>query len=325
MNLNEALKIFNLNKNYTEEELKKAYRKLIIKYHPDKHSENKKEYAEQQTKIINEAKDILEKNLKNKNSFSNQTNNDTQTKYNPYYQNETNNQEYLEILKKFRNELKIELETIDKINLSNPYDKIFQKNKPYFLSILNEFSYKIIITKSTYSIKRDYQNFKIEYNNALINYYLEFNKVTGINTHIYNVQYYDTLNDVRNLMYDSISDILKLELACFIDDPVFEEILPLLNSIMKKYILTCLYGYAKIEDIKITFNNDIINELKKYRKRKQLLNDLEANKSFIITNLKTILDLKENILSEEKFYKTYSEINIFTKIKSKTKNLFKRK
>ena len=328
MDLNEALKILNLNKNYNEEELKKIYRKLIIKYHPDKHPENKKEFAEQQTKIINKAKDILEKNLKNRNNLNNKVNNHNYTRYTKnyqYYQNDTNNKEYLEILKKFKNELKKELETIEKINLSNPYDKLFQKNKPFLLSILNEFSYKILITKSTYSIKRDYQNYKNQYNNALVNYYLDFYKAAGINTHIYTIQHYDTLNDVRNLMHDSIADILKLELVCFIDEPVFEEILPLLYSIKKKYILSCLYGYSEIEDIKTAFKNDIVNELKKYQKRKQLLNDLETNKSFVITNIKTIVNLRENILSEEKFYNIYSKINMFTKIKSKTRNLLKRK
>ena len=120
-------------------------------------------------------------------------------------------------------------------------------------------------------------------------------------------------------MHDSIAYILKFELICFIDEPVFEEILPLLYSIKKKYILSCLYGYSKIEDIKTAFKNDIVNELKKYQKRKQLLSDLEANKSFVITNIKTIVNLRENILSEEKFYTIYSKINIFTKIKSKTR------
>ena len=45
MTLNEALKILNLNENYTEDDLKKSYRALIIKYHPDKHPENNKSYA----------------------------------------------------------------------------------------------------------------------------------------------------------------------------------------------------------------------------------------------------------------------------------------
>ena len=44
MELKKALKLLNLTDNYTEAELKNAYRKLIIQYHPDKHEESKKEF-----------------------------------------------------------------------------------------------------------------------------------------------------------------------------------------------------------------------------------------------------------------------------------------
>lgn len=34
MNKNDALKIMNLDINYTEDDLKREYRKLVTKYHP---------------------------------------------------------------------------------------------------------------------------------------------------------------------------------------------------------------------------------------------------------------------------------------------------
>jgi len=50
-------KILGVEKTTTQDEIKKAYRKLAVKYHPDKNQGNKK--AEETFKEINEAYDVL--------------------------------------------------------------------------------------------------------------------------------------------------------------------------------------------------------------------------------------------------------------------------
>ena len=49
--------ILGVNKTATPDEIKKAYRKLAIKYHPDKNPGDKS--AEEKFKEINEAYDVL--------------------------------------------------------------------------------------------------------------------------------------------------------------------------------------------------------------------------------------------------------------------------
>ena len=50
--------ILNMGKNASDDDLKKAYRKLAMKWHPDKNPNNKKE-AEAKFKQISEAYDVL--------------------------------------------------------------------------------------------------------------------------------------------------------------------------------------------------------------------------------------------------------------------------
>ena len=58
-------KILGITKNATESEIKKAYRKLALKWHPDKNPNNREE-AEEKFKKINEAYSILSDKKKRK-------------------------------------------------------------------------------------------------------------------------------------------------------------------------------------------------------------------------------------------------------------------
>ena len=54
-------KILGVNENASQDEIKKAYRKLALKWHPDKNneSEEQKKYSDKMFKDINEAYSVL--------------------------------------------------------------------------------------------------------------------------------------------------------------------------------------------------------------------------------------------------------------------------
>lgn len=57
MNYKDYYKILGVNKSASQDEIKKAYRKLAVKYHPDKNPDDKK--AEEKFKNISEAYEVL--------------------------------------------------------------------------------------------------------------------------------------------------------------------------------------------------------------------------------------------------------------------------
>src|SRR6187455_2807783 len=58
MEYKDYYKVLGVDKKATQDEIKKAFRKLALKYHPDKNPDNKKE-AEEKFKLINEANEVL--------------------------------------------------------------------------------------------------------------------------------------------------------------------------------------------------------------------------------------------------------------------------
>lgn len=99
MEFKDYYKILGVSKNATQDEIKKSYRKLAQKFHPDKNQGNKA--AEEKFKDITEANEVLSDTDKRKkydnlgsswNNFSQQGGNNSDFNWNEWFENKQNSQ-----------------------------------------------------------------------------------------------------------------------------------------------------------------------------------------------------------------------------------------
>ena len=84
--MDEYYKILNINSNYSIENIKKAYRKLSLKYHPDKNNNNSEYFNK-----INNAYNYIINNSNNSNNSNNNGNNNSNNNGNNNSNNGNNN------------------------------------------------------------------------------------------------------------------------------------------------------------------------------------------------------------------------------------------
>lgn len=325
MSLNEALKIFELNKNFTEEELKRRYHKLVLENHPDNFPEGTKENLEATEKLkkINEAHDVIKNHLDNNNV------NDINfiklyitkcIKDLDNYKDKTNNPK----LEKYNREINlIILEFVDYSNDITDYLKLDIKYKECVQKILKIFE-KVV------------DNFVEEHNfNELIFYGIHKNSknLTTLYKKLMEVlKYIETLNnDLKKYESQSGYQNLKSEIEDFkvpflynlviknykTYQDMFNNYEKLVIALFNKYNDSLLLANQLITDIetfKKYINDDNVDEI--YEATLKILNTLKKDEQYNFSldrNIDKLETYKKSYIAIKQLCLTFNIIEDITK------------
>ena len=254
INSNDYYEVLGVNKNASNEEIRKAYKKIALKYHPDKNPKNKEE-AEKNFKKINEAYSILGNNEKKKkydtfgkSGFENDlggfnfSNNDAQNIFSTFFS--TNNDNPFEMM--FNNDVFFQ----EFSNFGN--NKFHKTHNTNFFRMNNFKNYDICIrTQKKVIIKNltKHQNL-----NGKIGRILNFNN----RNNKYNVLI-ENKNQNIHLKFDNLLQIINVEIINLVTNYNLNgkkgKILGM-DEFKKLYKVSIDNKIISIKNINIIFEND---------------------------------------------------------------------
>lgn len=265
MTRQEMLDLLGLGPNYTEEELKKAYRKMARDNHPDLNPGDKEKEAI--FKAANNAFEELNKKFKKN------------TTHNSNYYEDTEQEE----LKAYRTSILKEIESLMNYAPTNSQEK-FSDIKEEFVKLIEnlkmnivKFGFKISLSSMTKEgIKAEYDKFKEYYKNELTSfakkffkkYYVDENEIKE--TIDYNAKlsdYFDKLVELKNKYSKEAKYIKSIKdfANTYLNDPKYTNLHNLIRRILAKYLdIAKLRNYANIENIIVNLVAEIEGTISKY-------------------------------------------------------------
>ena len=244
MNFEKALRILGLNSNFTEEELKKAHRALVNKYHPDR---NKDPEAEDKMKEINEAREFLVKHLKTGNRPFERNNSQYTQNTSNYNNNRYDNDIARYTMKKYFELLDIIDLKFDEYQLSETIRYIIAKIK----YTLDDFDYQTKRANNKQKIDEAFENtlrkIKVYFKELKTKFYRENNIIES--------DVKETINYDCTLR-EFYKQLLKIR-DKYGKEPIIKK---LLEKEIEKY--KTYAGYDEISDRIEIYINDIFSKIK---------------------------------------------------------------
>lgn len=321
MNFEKALSILGLTRDFTEEDLKKNYRRLAKKYHPDKFTDDKeKEEATKKMAEINSAKNYLDKYLEDRKTGNWRTSSSTYSTNNNGYRTD----EYEKLKKEkdaFYKELVKEINEIKSILNNN--DELLTEVKE---KLIREFNIFIKMLNSVKTIS-ELSNLKAQLNICIMiilgDYSIEYCKKYDIKINQTKLESYSLkilqkeLEELRNRQENIIRRIEE-EYSKYKYYAGFDVIEIILLKIKKETILVFKNeninnknNNIDIEKIISRFNIKILMAFKDYYNRLEKLNELKEK--YKNTTDSRIIELLTNLESSlgdpELFEKISKQLN----------------
>lgn len=281
MNLEKALRILGLSPNFTEEELKKAHRRLVNQYHPDR---NKSPEAEEKTKEINTAREYLVKHLKNKSASQDSYTYKHKTKQGTEYQSTFDVEAYIyKKLDQLKNIINFDhREYHTSYTIQGIIIKIQTEFQWFYIQINGAKNKQDIdreFNKFLQKIKKYFQEIKEAF--YIENYIREHDVQESINYDCSLKEFYGQLLKIKN----------KYSIKSIINDKYRE---------LKRIVDFNLYEYKLSANIK-----NIIGKIQNVPENFNSTSQSSTNKNFIenffYVNINTIKDYFKEL--EEEFYK----------------------